>query len=57
MSCKKQNGIEFIFSLIDNFTNEIKALRENRKFMEFLAQRSRSTQRVSLAEARKRLGI
>ncbi|HLO89360.1 MAG TPA: hypothetical protein VK203_30730 [Nostocaceae cyanobacterium] len=54
---KKPNGKEFVLSIVDNFVDEIKALQENQEFMEFLAQRSRSTQRVSLAEAQKRLGI
>ncbi len=43
--------------MVDKFKVEVKALQANKEFMEFLAQRSRSTQRVSLAEARKRLGI
>ncbi|HLP92040.1 MAG TPA: hypothetical protein VK184_26050 [Nostocaceae cyanobacterium] len=43
--------------MVDKFKTEEKALQANKEFLKFLAQRSRSTKRVSLAEARKRLGI
>lgn len=35
----------------------VEALGQNEEFMEFLAPRSRSTKRLSLEEAQKRLGI
>ncbi|MDY6780967.1 MAG: hypothetical protein SW833_00130 [Cyanobacteriota bacterium] len=54
---RKPDGTEYVLSPIDDFAAEVEALRQNQEFMEFLAQRSRSTKRVSLAEARKRLGI
>ena len=54
---RNANGTEFVLSVVDDFAAEVEALRQNNEFMEFLAQRSRSTQRVSLEEARKRLGI
>lgn len=54
---KKSDGTEFVLSVIDDFATEVEALRQNEEFMEFLAQRSRSTKRLSLEEARKRLGI
>ena len=54
---KKADGTEFVLSAIDDFAPEVEALRQNEEFMEFLAQRSRSTKKLSLEEARKRLGI
>lgn len=54
---KKPDGTEFVLSLVDDLAAEVEALRQNEEFMTFLAQRSGSTRRVSLAEARKRLGI
>jgi hypothetical protein len=54
---KKSDGTEFVLSVIDDFATEVEALRQNEEFMEFLAQRSQSTKRLSLEEARKRLGI
>jgi hypothetical protein len=54
---KKSDGTEFVLSVIDDFATEVEVLRQNEEFMEFLAQRSRSTKRLSLEEARKRLGI
>ncbi|GET40464.1 protein of unknown function DUF433 [Microseira wollei NIES-4236] len=54
---KKPDGTEFVLSVIDDFAAEVKALSQNEEFMEFLAQRSRSTKRLSLESAQKRLGI
>ena len=54
---RKSDGTEFVLSVVDDFAAEVEALGQNQEFMEFLAQRSRSTKRVSLSEARKRLGI
>jgi hypothetical protein len=54
---KKSDGTEFVLSVIDDFATEVEVLRQNEEFMEFLALRSRSTKRLSLEEARKRLGI
>lgn len=53
----KPDGTEFVLSVVDDFAAEVEALSQNQEFMEFLAQRSRSTKRLSLSEARKRLGI
>ncbi|HAG85255.1 MAG TPA: hypothetical protein DCL61_29940 [Cyanobacteria bacterium UBA12227] len=53
----KPDGTEFVLSAVDDFVAEVEVLRQNQEFMEFLAQRSRSTKRLSLLEARKRLGI
>lgn len=53
----KPDGTEFVLSAIDDFAAEVEALRQNEEFMNFLAQRSRSTKRLSLEDARKRLGI
>jgi hypothetical protein len=54
---RKPDGTEFVLSVVDDFAAEVEALGRNQEFMEFLAQRSRSTKRLSLSEARKRLGI
>jgi hypothetical protein len=54
---RKPDGAEFVLSAVDDFSAEVEALSQNQEFMDFLAQRSRSTKRVSLEEARKRLGI
>lgn len=54
---RKPDGTEYVLSPVDDFAAEVESLRQNQEFMEFLAQRSRSTKRVSLLEARKRLGI
>jgi hypothetical protein len=54
---RKPDGTEYVLSPVDDFAAEVESLSQNQEFMEFLAQRSRSTKRVSLLEARKRLGI
>lgn len=54
---RKPDGTEFVLSAVDDFAAEVAALSQNEEFMEFLAQRSRSTNRVPLKEARNRLGI
>lgn len=54
---RKPDGTEFVLSAIDEFAAEVEALGQNQEFMNFLTQRSHSTKRVSLEEARKRLGI
>ncbi len=54
---RKSDGTEFVLSVIDDFTEEVKVLANNQEFMDFLAQRSQSTSKLSLAEARKRLNI
>ena len=54
---RKPDGKEFVLSTVDDFSAEVAALGQNQEFMDFLAQRSRSTRRVSLEGARKRLGI
>ncbi|MBE9238545.1 MAG: hypothetical protein ACKO2Z_20430 [Sphaerospermopsis kisseleviana] len=54
---KKADGREFVLSVVDDFAAEVQALQENQEFMDFLARRSQSDKRVSLEEARKRLGI
>lgn len=54
---RKLDGTEYVLSVVDDFAAEVEALQQNTEFMDFLARRSRSTKRVSLAEARKRLGI
>ena len=54
---RKPDGTEFVLLLVDDFAAEVEALQQNQDFMTFLAQRSGSTRRVSLAEARNRLEI
>jgi hypothetical protein len=54
---RKPDGTEFVLTAVDDFSAEVEVLSQNQEFMDFLAQRSRSTKRVSLEEARKRLGI
>ena len=54
---RKLDGSEFVLSSIDDLSPEVEALSQNQEFMEFLDNRSRSTKRVSIDEARKRLGI
>lgn len=54
---RKPDGTEFVLSAVDDFSAEVEALGQNQEFMDFLAQRSRSTKRVSLEEARKRLSM
>lgn len=46
-----------ILCVSDDLAAEVEALSQNQEFVEFLTQRSVSTQRVSLEEARKRLNI
>jgi hypothetical protein len=54
---RKLDGSEFVLSAIDALSTEVETLSQNQEFMDFLGDRSRSTRRVSLEEARKRLGI
>jgi hypothetical protein len=54
---RKPDGTEFVLSAVDDFSAEVEALSQNQEFMDFLAERSRSTKRVSIEEARKHLGI
>jgi hypothetical protein len=54
---RKPDGTEFVLSAVDGFAAEVEMLSQNQEFMAFLAQRSRSTKRVSLEEARRKLGI
>ncbi|HEX4959791.1 MAG TPA: hypothetical protein VF173_03060 [Thermoanaerobaculia bacterium] len=55
-------GREFLLTEVgehseDDFDAEVEALSRNREFMAFLEERSRETKRISLAEAKKRLGL
>jgi hypothetical protein len=54
---RKLDGSEFVLSAIDDLSTEVETLSQNQEFMDFLVDRSQSTRRVSLEEARKRLGI
>lgn len=51
------DGSEFILAEIDSFAREVQLTRENRPLMDLLAQRRKQSKRVSLAEAKKQLGI
>ena len=48
---------EFILAEIDSFDREIEVTRQNQQLMSLLEQRSKQTKRVSLAEAKKLLGL
>jgi hypothetical protein len=55
-------GREFILTEVgesgeDDFDAEVAALSRNREFMDFLEERSRETNRISLAEAKRRLEL
>jgi len=54
---RKPDGTEFVLSAVDDFASEVETLSQDQEFLEFLAEQSRSTKRVSLEEARKRLSI
>lgn len=51
------DGSEFILAEIDSFAREVQLTRENQPLMDLLAQRRKQSKRVSLAEAKKQLGI
>jgi hypothetical protein len=51
------DGSEFILAEIDAFDHEVKLTRQNQQLMDLLEQRTKNAKRVSLAEARTRLGI
>jgi len=51
------DGSEFILAEIDAFDHEVKLTRQNQQLMDLLEQRTKNAKRVSLAEAKKRLGI
>ena len=51
------DGTEFILAEIDSFDHEIELTRQNQQLMSLLEQRAKQTKRVSLAEARKLLGL
>ena len=54
---RSADGQEFILAEIDDFDREIKLTRRNRAFMKLLDARARPTKTVSLAEAKRRLGV
>jgi hypothetical protein len=51
------DGSEFILAEIDAFDQEVKLTRQNQQVMDLLEQRAKQVKRVSLNEAKKRLGI
>lgn len=51
------DGTEFILAEVDSFDREIELTRQNQQLMSLLEDRSQQTTRVTLAEARRRLGI
>ncbi len=51
------DGSEFILAEIDAFDHEVKLTRQNQPLMELLKQRAQQPKRVSLTEAKKRLGV
>lgn len=51
------DGREFILAEIDDFNREISLTRQNKALMKLLAARSKPKKRLSLAEARRQLGL
>ncbi len=51
------SGLEFILAEVNDFDREIKLTRENKKLMDLLDKRAKSTETVSGADARVRLGL
>jgi len=51
------DGSEFVLAEVDAFDREVKLTRENQPLMDLLTQRRKQTRRVSLTEAKARLGI
>ncbi|HSK76525.1 MAG TPA: hypothetical protein VLQ45_08700 [Thermoanaerobaculia bacterium] len=50
-------GREFILAEVDDFDTEIDSVRRNQDLLDLLDERSRETERHSLAEVRKKLGL
>ncbi|MBW4619471.1 MAG: hypothetical protein KME17_08940 [Cyanosarcina radialis HA8281-LM2] len=57
MERENLDGTGLVFSGVDDLAAEVELLSQNQEFMDFLAKRSQSSKRLSLAEARQRLGI
>lgn len=51
------DGREYILAEIDSFDQEVKLTRENQSVMDLLALRRKPSKRISLAEAKAKLGI
>lgn len=54
---RSPDGDEFILAQIDDFDREIELTRQNKQLMKFLERRARQNATVSLAEAKRQLGI
>ena len=54
---RSPEGKEFILAEIDDFNREIELTRQNRQLMKLLDARGKQNKTVSLAEAKRRLGI
>lgn len=52
-----ENKPDFVLSIIDEFTKEVDLLSQNKEFMNFLEERSKSKNGISLEDARKNLKI
>jgi hypothetical protein len=50
------DGREFVLAEIDDFAQEIRLTRKNKRLMALLDRRGRETATVPLAEAKRRLG-
>ena len=48
-------GREFVLAEADEFDIEVELVRQNEELMNFLAERSRDTKTVALAEARQKM--
>jgi hypothetical protein len=51
------DGREFILAEIDDFDREVELTRQNKALLKLLDARSKPMKRVSLAEARRQLGL
>jgi hypothetical protein len=54
---RSADGEEFILAEIDDFDREIELTRQNRQLMKLLDTRAKKSGTVSLAEAKRQLGV
>jgi hypothetical protein len=54
---KLTDGSEFILTAIDDFDREIALTRHNKKLMDFLSERAKESETISLEEIERELGL
>lgn len=54
---QSQHGERFFLALMDDFEREVESLRNNPTFLDFLDERSRENEFVSLDEIKQRLSM